>query len=125
MQVVPATYPTNQHGIMTAMADPSLRAILAANLRRRINADTPAGEKVSVRAWAMRKGLDVRMIDRLVKGQHAVTLDNLDKIADACGLKAWHLLLDDLDPSSTPDAPISEDERKMLKRLRKLLDSTP
>lgn len=65
------------------------------------------------------------MIDRLVKGQHAVTLDNLDKIAEACGLKAWHLLLDDLDPASTPDAPITEDERAMLRRLRKLLDVSP
>ncbi|MBK8527890.1 MAG: hypothetical protein IPL57_12590 [Rubrivivax sp.] len=107
------------------MAESHLRAILAANLRKRINADTPPGAKFSVRAWATGKGLDVRMIDRLVKGQHAVTLDNLDKIAEACGLKAWHLLLDDLDPASTPDAPITEDERAMLRRLRKLLDVSP
>lgn len=107
------------------MAESHLRAILAANLRKRINADTPPGARFSVRAWALGKDLDVRMIDRLVKGQHAVTLDNLDKIAEACGLQAWHLLLEDLDPSSPPDAPISEDERAMLRRLRKLLDATP
>ena len=106
------------------MAESHLRAILAANLRNRINADTPPGAKFSVRAWATGRGLDVRMIDRLIKGQHAVTLDNLDKIAAACGLQAWHLLLEDLDPSAAPDAPISEDERAMLRRLRRLLDAT-
>ena len=82
---------------------------------------TPPGERPSVRAWALGKELDVRMIDRLTKGQHAVTLDNLDKIAKACGLEAWHLLIEDLDPLSPPDAPISEEDRAMLRKLRRLL----
>lgn len=94
----------------------SSRAILAANLRRMI--DASGG---SVRAWATSRGLDVRMIDRLSKGQHAVTLDKLEEIATACGLKAWHLLIEDLDPHVTPDAPISTEERAMLARLRHLL----
>ena len=104
------------------MSNPTSRATLAANLRRMIERATPAGERASVRAWALGKGLDVRMIDRLVKGQHAVTLDTLEKIAEACGLKPWHLLLEDLDPSAAPpDAPISEEERAMLRKLRRLL----
>lgn len=99
------------------------RAILAANLRRRIDAETPRGAKPSVRAWALGKGLDVRMIDRLLKGQHAVTLDNLEKIAEACGLKPWHLLIEDLDPAGVPDAPITAEDRALLIRLRKLIDT--
>lgn len=82
---------------------------------------TPSGNKVSVRAWALGKDLDVRMIDRLVKGQHAVTLDTLEKIADACGLKPWHLLLEDLDPAGPPDAPITAEDRAMLGKLKRLL----
>lgn len=31
-----------------------------------------------------------------------MTLDSLEKIADACGLKAWHLLLEDFDPAAPP-----------------------
>ena len=116
------TNPTNAHGIMPGMGNPSSRDILAANLRRMIERSTPEGEKPSVRAWALGKELDVRMIDRLVKGQHSVTLDKLTEIADACGLKPWHLLIEDLDPASPPDAPISEEERRMLTRLRNLLD---
>lgn len=103
------------------MATPDSRAILATNLRRMIGAHAPAGTRPSVRAWALSKGLDVRMIDRLTKGEHAITLDKLQEIADACGLKPWQLLLEDLDPAAPPDAPISEDERKLLKRLRHLL----
>jgi hypothetical protein len=61
------------------------------------------------------------MIDRLVKGQHAVTLDKLEEIAAACGLQPWHLLIEDLDPASPPDAPISAEDRAMLIKLRRLL----
>jgi hypothetical protein len=64
----------------------------------------------------------VRLIDRLLKGQHAVTLDKLDEIATACGLQPWQLLLPDFDPVSPADTPISEDERRMLSKLRKLLN---
>lgn len=98
-----------------------LRATLAANLRRMIASDAQPGERPSVRAWALARELDVRMIDRLTKGQHAVTLDKLDKIAEACGLKPWQLLLEDLDPKAPPDAPISEEERTLLRKLRRLL----
>lgn len=104
------------------MPPPDLRATLAANLRRMIAAGTPEGEKPSVNAWAQSKGLSVRLIDRLSKGEHAVTLDKLDEIAEACGLKPWQLLLEDLDPKNPPEAPVTEDERRMLTRLRKLLD---
>lgn len=64
------------------------------------------------------------MIDRLVKGQHAVTLDNLERIAAACGLEPWHLLLEDLPPGQTPEAPLTEADRLLLRRLRRLMDDT-
>lgn len=69
----------------------------------------------------MSRGLDVRLIDRLTKGQHAITLDKLQELADALGLQAWQLLIDDLDPSSPPDAPMSDEDRAMLRKLRRLL----
>ncbi len=97
------------------------RAILARNLNQMIDHATPAGSKRSVRAWALGRGLDVRLIDRLTKGQHAVTLDTLDDIAQKVGLKPWQLLLEDLDPASPPDAPVSEEDRAMIRKLRRLL----
>jgi hypothetical protein len=96
----------------------NLRDILAVNLRRLI-----AKDGLSVRAWALARELDVRLIDRLSKGQHAVTLDKLDEIAAACGLKPWHLLVEDLDPKSPPDQPISADDQALIAKLRRLLDA--
>lgn len=103
------------------MATDQSRQILARNLNRLIDADTPRGKKRSVRAWAIARNLDVKMIDRLTKGEHAVTLDKLEEIAEACGLQTWHLLYDDLDPHSLPDEPITSEERELLRKLRRLL----
>jgi len=77
---------------------------------------------LSLRAWSLARGLDVRLIDRLSKGENAVTLDKIDDIAKACGLKPWQLLLEDLDHKAPADAPISLADRELLDRLRKLLD---
>lgn len=101
---------------MLDMTEQPSRDILATNLRRMIDAS-----RQSVRAWAQERELDVRMIDRLTKGQHAVTLDKLELIAAACGLQPWMLLIPDLDADSPPDAPISESDRAMLTKLRRLL----
>lgn len=120
-----ATIPTNARGNVRRMSRATPREILAANLKRMIKTEAERlGERYSVRAWAMRRELDVRLIDRLVKGQHAVTLDKLTEIAEACSLQPWMLLIEDFDPSEPPDAPITEEERKMLRRLRKLLNGT-
>lgn len=98
-----------------------LRAILAHNIGRILDADTPRGQRRSVRAWATGKGLNVRLIDRLLKGQHAVTLDTLEEVAAACGLQAWHLLLEDFEPGQSLQAPITDQERALLRRLRQLI----
>ncbi len=115
------TCPTNQCGIIGRMENATSRDILAKNLWRMIEAEARTGEKPSIRAWAMKRGLNVRMIDRLVKRQHAVTLDTLELIAAALGLKPWHLLLEELEPGAMPDAPITEADRALLHKLRKLL----
>ena len=103
------------------MENATSRDTLARNLWRMIEAEARPGEKPSIRAWALKRNLNVRMIDRLVKRQHAVTLDTLEEIAGALGLKPWHLLLDDLAPGATPDAPITAEDRALLRKLRKLL----
>jgi hypothetical protein len=98
------------------------RDILARNIRRQIDHDTPKGSKASVRGWALGKGLEVKLVERLVKNSHAVTLDSLQTVAEACGLQAWHLLLENFAPGESLDAPVTEEDRKMLRKLRRLLD---
>jgi hypothetical protein len=99
------------------MQDSTSRTILAANLRRMID----RSGLPSNRAWSKKMGLNVRMIDRLLGGENAVTLDKIEEIARTVGLEPWQLLLPDLDPSEPPDAPISEADRDMLTKLRRLL----
>ncbi len=102
-----------------------LRDILARNLSRLIERDSPPGEPLSIRAWAQGKNLNDRLIHRLVKADHAVTLDKLDEIAAACGLQAWHLLLPDLDINNPPAGPISAEDKAMIDRVRRLFSETP
>ena len=97
------------------------RAILAANINKLIDADLRHGDRRSVRAWAQGKGLDVKMVDRLSKGAHAITLDKLQELADACGLKPWQLLLEEFEPGQPAEAPITQAERALLQRLRGIL----
>lgn len=69
----------------------------------------------------MKRGMPVRLIDRLLKQKHAVSLDTLDELSKATGFPAWALLFDGFDPASPPEQMISEEERVMLRRLRRLL----
>lgn len=92
------------------------RDILAANVRKMIDKDG-----LSVRAWAMARGLDVRMIDRITKASHAVTLEKIDELASACGVPAWQLLLPDFEPGTRMEAPVTQADRELLNRLRNLL----
>lgn len=103
------------------MSYPDPRSILAANMRRIIGASQPPGAKLNVSAWANQKDLDVKLIERMTKASHAVTIDTLQKVAEACGLQPWQLLVEDMNPADPGMAPISESERALLKRLRGLL----
>lgn len=103
---------------LLAMSKEDPRAILAANLLKLI-ADSP--EKKSVRAWALARGLDVRLIDRMTKGKNAPTLDKIDEVAKAVGLPAWQLLLPDFEPGKQLEPPLSSADREMLQKLKRLL----
>lgn len=69
----------------------------------------------------MARGLDVRLIDRITKASHSVTLDKIDEVANACGVPAWQLLLPDFEPGASIDNPITQEERDLLARLKHLL----
>lgn len=103
------------------MASGSLRATLATNIKRLISHDQ-RGARYSVRAWAQGKGLEMRLVDRITKGEHAIGLDTLQDLADACGLPAWQLLLEDFEPGKPADVRITAEDKLLIDRLRGLLD---
>jgi hypothetical protein len=108
----------SQRHILDAMTKTTSRDILAENLRRFREAD---GDP-SVRAWALRKGLDVKLIERLTKNSHSVTLDKLEEVAAACGLQAWQMLIPGIDPENPPQGNITAKDRALLARLHGLID---
>ena len=103
------------------MTKVTARAIVARNLEALIAHETPEGSRPSRRAWALTKGVDVRLIDRLCKGINAVTIDKLEEVATAAGLQPWQLLMEDFDPKDPPDKPVSEEDLQMVRKLRRLL----
>lgn len=55
------------------------------------------------------------------KGTHALKIDNLQAIAKVFGLKAWQLLIPDLEPGNPPMLKqVSETEAKLYEDLQKL-----
>ena len=104
------------------MAHQSPRVTLSRNLQKLIEAASPPGERMSARAWALSRGLEVRMISRFINQENSATLDYIDKIAEATGLQPWHLLLEDLDPAHPPEAPLTEEDRELLARIKRLVE---
>lgn len=90
------------------------RDILTRNVRKLIGDE-------SVRAWAMSRGLNVRLIERITEGDHNTTLEKIDEIASACGVPAWQLLLPDFEPGTKLEPPLTKSDRELLERLKGLL----
>lgn len=109
---------------------PVVRLTLAANIRKMIDAGASSGEAVSLRAWAMSKGLDVRQVGRMAQGQNSVTLDTLEAVAQGCQVPAWSLLHPDFEPAASVPLPgpsqtpslLTAEDIEFLKKLRRFMD---
>lgn len=111
------------------MSTSKTRQVLAANLRKLIDADAQVGVQSSVRRFAMSRDLEVRLVDRLIKGEHSPTLDILDRVAEACGVQTWQLLSEDFAPpqpggDAARPPELSAADRELLARLSRLLGSS-
>ena len=69
----------------------------------------------------MDNSLDARQIDRILKAQHAATVDTLDLIAEKIGCQPWQLLVPGMDPHNLPMLVMGERERELYDRVRTLL----
>lgn len=65
-------------------------------------------------------------VDRVAKGQTNVNIANLHAIAKVFGLRAWQLLVPDLQPDNPPVLrTVSPDEADLYNRLRELAKQIP
>jgi transcriptional regulator with XRE-family HTH domain len=94
------------------------RDILARNVRQLIDK-----EGQSLRAWALARELDVKLIERIAKASHSVTIDKIEEVANAVGVPAWQLLLPDFEPDMPTEAPLTNADKELLGRLKRLLGS--
>jgi hypothetical protein len=67
----------------------------------------------------------VKLVERLVKNSHAVTLEKLTEVAGACGLQPWQLLLEDFDPAIPAAPPLTAEDRALIQRIRRLFGDNP
>lgn len=65
-------------------------------------------------------------VDRVAKGQTRVNIANLQAIAAVFGLRAWQLLVPDMEPDNPPVLKMpSEAERQWYSQLQELISKRP
>lgn len=87
---------------------------LATNLERLCISHT---ELDSILEVGRRADIGKSTINRIKKGETAVRIDNLEKLARIFGLEAWQMLVPDLDPARPPahtPLQLSETEAELL-----------
>lgn len=107
------------------ITDMGTRQILAANLRALMDASPHWRSTLTVEKATALRGAKVgkSTIDRALKSETALTLDNVEALAKLFGLDAWQLLV----PAMRPDNPpllrsVGEAEDKLYKNLGRLVD---
>ena len=100
------------------------RRTLSENLRRLMDyaAGHDTGEPGSQNSLARKAEVSRGIIQRILIGDIATAIDTLEKIAQAYNLHAWQLLIGGLDPANPPVVPITDTERLLHERLRRVGD---
>lgn len=106
-------------GYPTVMHDEEIKGVLASNLRTLIDyakdRRLPYGDAKSLGAKA---GLTGTTVGRWLKGSHAAQIDKLEALAGVFKLRAWQLLIPNLDPSNPPAVPYTDAERRLYWRIK-------
>ena len=64
--------------------------------------------------------VDQRTVGRILSGEMCPTIDKLDELASAFGLRAWQLLVPNLDPENPPVGAISRREQEYHRKIEAL-----
>lgn len=75
--------------------------------------------ELKVNAWAVMFKLDQSTINRIVTGKQDMTSKQMQKIADAAGFPAWHLLVEGYVPSNPPMLrALTNEERDLYAKIQ-------
>ena len=97
----------------------NVRDIVADNLRTLI---TYAADNrlpyCDAKSIGKRAGISGMTLGRWLKGSHAASIDALDDVARVFKLRAWQLLIPNLDPTNPPTVPYTDAERRLYWRIK-------
>jgi transcriptional regulator with XRE-family HTH domain len=96
---------------MTKLAETLAGNISALMQDRKITSDA---------AFAKIANVDQKTIWRIRHSEQSPTIDKLETIAQAFGLRAWQLLIPNLDPRNPPVFVMTDTERDLYQRLAKV-----
>lgn len=96
-----------------------VRLIVATNLRALLDYAVDHGHPVrDAKRWALKAGLTPSTVGHWLKGTHSAQIDTLDRLARVFKLRAWQLLIPNLDPANPPAVAYTDAERRLYWRIK-------
>lgn len=95
------------------------RLVLASNLRALLayarDKKLPYSD---AKALAKKAGLTPSTVGHWLRAENAAQIDKLERLAAVFKLRAWQLLIPNLDPSNPPAVPYTDAERRLYWRIK-------
>ena len=64
----------------------------------------------------------MRLVTRVLKNSHNITIKTLEELAAATGVSAWQLLLDDFDPQKQNEPPpLTDADRALMEKIARFM----
>lgn len=94
---------------------PNPQLMLAVNISRLLASHKDINNQTKL---AKKSGISQPTISRILSQELVASIDTVQRLANAFGLAAWQLLVDNLDPDNPPMLrELSEEDRENAKRL--------
>lgn len=106
-------------GYPRPMPDEDVRAVVAVNLQRLIDyAKDNRRPGADAKSLAAKAGVTPSTVGRWLKGDNAAQIDTLETVAKVYKLRAWQLLIPNLDPANPPAVAYTDAERRLYWRIK-------
>lgn len=97
-------------------------SVLSDNIKKLMEASADLNTQA---ALGRRCGIDQRTVVRIINLEHSPTLEKIEAIATAYGLLPWQILVPGLDPKNPPVCELTQVEKGLYDKLRRLVTQLP
>jgi transcriptional regulator with XRE-family HTH domain len=106
-------------GYADGMPHDDPRVVLASNLRVLLDyARDRHLPYADAKSLARKAGLTPSTVGHWLKAENAAQIDKLERLASVFKLRAWQLLIPNLDPANPPAVPYTDAERRLYWRIK-------